>query len=74
MGFFSKLFDPTAGEIKRLNKLVDQIDSFEEAHKKLTDAQLREKTAEFKARYANGETLDSLLPEAFSVVREATSA
>ena len=58
MGFFSKLFDPTAGEIKRLNKLVDKIDSFEEAHKKLTDAQLREKTAEFKARYEKGETLD----------------
>ena len=57
MGFFSKLFDPTAGEIKRLNKLVDQIDSFEEAHKKLTDAQLREKTAEFKARYAKGDTV-----------------
>jgi len=72
MGFFSKLFDPTAGEIKRLNKLVDQIDSFEEAHKKLTDAQLRDKTAEFKARLAKGETLDDLLPEAFSVVREAT--
>lgn len=33
MGFFSKLFDPSAGEIKRLNKIVDKIDSFEEAHK-----------------------------------------
>ena len=50
MGFFSKLFDPAAGEIKRLGKIVDQIDSFEEAHKKLTDEQLRAKTAEFKAR------------------------
>ena len=72
MGFFSKFFDPNAGEIKRLGKIVDKIDSFEEAHKKLTDAQLREKTAEFKARLAKGETLDDLLPEAFSVVREAT--
>ena len=72
MGFFSKLFDPNAGEIKRLSKIVDKIDSFEEAHKKLTDAQLREKTAEFKARYEKGETLDQLLPEAYSVVREAT--
>ena len=72
MGFFSKIFDPTAGEIKRLNKIVDRIDSFEEAHKKLTDAQLREKTTEFKERLAKGETLDDLLPEAYSVVREAT--
>ena len=72
MGFFSKLFDPNAGEIKRLNKIADKIDSFEEAHKKLTDAQLREKTAEFKERFKKGETLDQLLPEAYSVVREAT--
>ena len=72
MGFFSKLFDPAAGEIKRLGKIVDQIDSFEEAHKKLTDEQLCAKTAEFKERLVKGETLDDLLPEAYSVVREAT--
>ena len=72
MGFFSKLFDPTAGELKRLGKIVDKIDSFEEAHKKLSDAELRAKTDEFRARLKNGETLDDLLPEAFSVVREAT--
>ena len=72
MGFFSKLFDPSAGEIKRLNKIVDKIDSFEEEHKALTDEQLRGKTAEFRERLKNGETLDDLLPEAYSVVREAT--
>ena len=72
MGFFSKLFDPTAGELKRLGKIVDRIDSFESAHKQLTDEQLRAKTQEFKDRLAAGETLDDLLPEAFSVVREAT--
>ncbi|MBP3656608.1 MAG: preprotein translocase subunit SecA, partial [Clostridia bacterium] len=72
MGFFSKLFDPAAGEIKRLQKTVDQIDAFEDAHKKLTDEQLRAKTAEFRARLEKGETLDQLLPEAYSVVREAT--
>ena len=72
MNIFSKLFDPTVGELKRLNKLVDKIDSFEEAHKKLSDAELRAKTDEFRARVAKGESLDSLLPEAFSVVREAT--
>ena len=72
MGFFSKLFDPNAGEIKRLQKIVDQIDAFEDAHKQLTDAQLRAKTQEFRDRLEKGETLDQLLPEAFSVVREAT--
>ncbi|HIU15092.1 MAG TPA: preprotein translocase subunit SecA, partial [Candidatus Ventricola intestinavium] len=72
MGFFSKLFDPTAGEIKRLQKIVDKIDSFEEAHKALSDAQLRAKTEEFRQRLQQGETLDDLLPEAYSVVREAT--
>ena len=72
MGFFSKLFDPSAGEIKRLNKIVDKIDSFEEEHRALTDEQLRGKTVEFRERLKNGETLDDLLPEAYSVVREAT--
>ncbi len=72
MSFFSKLFDPSAGEIKRLNKIVDKIDSFEEEHKALTDEQLRGKTVEFRERLKNDETLDDLLPEAYSVVREAT--
>ena len=72
MGLFSKLFDPNAGEIKRLQKIVDKIDSYEEAHKKLSDSELRAKTDEFKKRYQDGETLDQLLPEAYSVVREAT--
>ena len=72
MSFFSKLFDPSAGEIKRLNKIVDKIDSFEEEHKALTDEQLRGKTVEFRERLKNGETLDDLLPEAYSVVHEAT--
>ena len=72
MSFFSKLFDPSAGEIKRLNKIVDKVDSFEEEHKVLTDEQLRGKTVEFRERLKNGETLDDLLPEAYSVVREAT--
>ena len=72
MGFFSKLFDPSAGEIKRLNKIVDKIDSFEEAHKALSDEQLRGKTVEFRERVKKGESLDDLLPEAYSIVREAT--
>ncbi|MBR6640550.1 MAG: hypothetical protein IKL35_09355, partial [Muribaculaceae bacterium] len=54
MGLFSKLFDPNAGEIKRLQKIVDKIDSFEDAHKKLSDSELRAKTEEFKKRFKPG--------------------
>ena len=73
LDFIKKLFgDGSAKEVKRLSKIVDQIDSFEQAHKNLTDAQIREKTEEFRARLKNGETLDDILPEAYSLVREAT--
>ena len=72
MNLFKKLFDPTAGELKRLGRLVDRIDSFEAAHRALSDRELRAKTDEFRERLKKGETLDDLLPEAFSVVREAT--
>ncbi len=58
-------------EVRKLQKLADRIDAFEEAHRKLSENELREKTAEFRNRLNNGETLDDLLPEAFSVVREA---
>ena len=59
MGLFSKLFDPNAGEIKRLSKIVDKIDSFEEAHKKLTDAQLREKTGACAFHLSAKKTVES---------------
>ncbi|HEX7138938.1 MAG TPA: preprotein translocase subunit SecA, partial [Vicinamibacterales bacterium] len=58
-------------ELKRLRPLVAQINALEPATKALSDEQLRDKTAEFKNRVANGETLDDLLVEAFAVVREA---
>lgn len=58
-------------EIKRMSKIVETINAFEEALAALTDEQLQEKTAEFKQRLGQGETLDQLLPEAFAVVREA---
>ena len=58
-------------ELKSIYPIVAQINSFEPEIKKLSDAQLRAKTTEFKARFAKGETLDHLLPEAFAVVREA---
>lgn len=59
-------------ELKRIYPIVDQIDAFEPEISKLTDAELKAKTPEFKERIANGETLDELLPEAFAVVREAS--
>ncbi|WP_243371443.1 preprotein translocase subunit SecA [Geotalea sp. SG265] len=58
-------------ELKRLWPVVEQINNLEQSISKLSDEQLRNKTAEFKERYGRGETLDSLLPEAFAVCREA---
>ncbi|MDR0897533.1 MAG: preprotein translocase subunit SecA [Oscillospiraceae bacterium] len=58
-------------EIRKLEKIAQKIDALEDAHRKLSDAELKGMTDAFRARLAKGETLDSLLPEAFSVVREA---
>ena len=58
-------------ELKRIIPLVDKIESLRPAMQALSDEQLRDKTAEYKKRYADGESLDSLLPEAFATVREA---
>jgi len=59
-------------EVKRLEPLVDKIESLESEMAKLTDEELRAKTPWFKQRLNDGETLDDLLPEAFAVVREAS--
>ncbi len=58
-------------EIKRIIGLVDQIESLRDSMMALSDEELRGKTAEFKKRLQDGETLDDLLPEAYAVVREA---
>ena len=58
-------------DLKKLVPVVAQINALESTIAPLSDEALRGKTAEFKARVANGESLDSLLPEAFAVVREA---
>ncbi|XIF20471.1 MAG: preprotein translocase subunit SecA [Acetilactobacillus jinshanensis] len=58
-------------EVKRLSKLADKVGAYSRKFRKLSDAQLKAKTPEFKKRYKNGETLNQLLPEAFAVVREA---
>src|SRR4029079_13468118 len=58
-------------ELKRLRPRVADINAFEPAIKALSDEQLKGKTEEFRARLANGETLDDLIPEVFAAVREA---
>ncbi|UOF91377.1 preprotein translocase subunit SecA [Fodinisporobacter ferrooxydans] len=73
IGLLKKMVGTTNDrEVKRLLKTVDFINSLEPEIEALSDEQLRGKTDEFKERYANGESLDDLLPEAFAVVREAS--
>src|ERR1700731_4491909 len=57
--------------VKRLKRVAEYVNSLSEDIEKLTDAELQAKTAEFKKRHADGESLDDLLPEAFAVAREA---
>ena len=72
MGLFDKLFGTRSQrEIKKIQPLVDQILALEDSYKALSEDELRGKTAQFKQRLAQGETLDDLLPEAFATVREA---
>ena len=72
MGIFAKLFGtPSQREIKRIQPTVDKILALEDEYRNLTEEALRGKTAEFKERLSNGETLDDILPEAFAACREA---
>ena len=72
MGIFAKIFGTRSDrEIKKIKPIVDKILSLEEAYKALSEEELRGKTAVFKERLAQGETLDDILPEAFAAVREA---
>ena len=57
--------------LRRLYQQVDSINALEDEFKSLSDEDIRAKTVEFKDRYAKGESLNSLLPEAFAAVREA---
>ena len=61
----------SARDVKRLRPLVARINALEESYQSLTDEQLRAKTDEFKARYAGGESLDSIMCEAFAAVKNA---
>ncbi|MBQ4516674.1 MAG: preprotein translocase subunit SecA [Clostridia bacterium] len=58
-------------ELKRLRPIADKVMALEDEYRKLSESELKGKTAEFKTRIANGETLDDILPEAFATVREA---
>ena len=72
MGFMEKVFGThSQRELKKIEPIVNKVMSLEEPYSKLSDEELKGRTAEFKERLANGETLDDILPEAFATVREA---
>jgi preprotein translocase subunit SecA len=68
-----KLFDLGRRELKKLDKLSDQVLALEEDYKKYTDEELQHKTLEFRERLENGETLEEIKVEAFATVREAST-
>lgn len=70
--FISKLLDLNAKEVDRLAKVVEKINSYDSKVKKLKDSDFAKKTQEFKERINKGESLESILPEAFALVREAS--
>ena len=73
MGFVSKLLSIGSDkELKRYQKVVEKINGLEPTYEKMDDEELAHQTELFRERYANGESLDSMLPEAFAVVREAS--
>jgi preprotein translocase subunit SecA len=72
VGLLDKILRAGEGKaVKQLAKIALEVNRFENQIASLDDEKLQSKTAEFKSRYGNGETLDSILPEAFAVVREA---
>ena len=72
-GFLKKIFgDNNEKEIKRMMEYVEKINELEPSLEELSDASLVAKTAYFKERIENGESLEDILPEAFAVVREAS--
>ena len=72
MGLLTKIFGSrSARELKKIQPLVNKILALEEPYSKISEEELRGKTAQFKARLHEGETLDDILPEAFAAIREA---
>ncbi len=71
---FTKLFGSRNERVvKKMGRVVDRVNTFEDAIKALSDEELKAKTAEFLQRFADGETLEDLMPEAFATVREAST-
>jgi preprotein translocase subunit SecA len=68
----TKVFGSRNDTLRRMRKAVNVINAMEPAMEKLSDDELKAKTAEFRARLEKGEALESLIPEAFAVVREAS--
>ncbi|WP_100405439.1 preprotein translocase subunit SecA [Bacillus solitudinis] len=74
IGLLKKVIgDPSQRQLKKNEKVVDKIDALADEIKKLSDDGIHQKTEEFKKRYQQGESLDDLLPEAFAVIREAST-
>ncbi len=71
MGILRRLLDHEYKELKRFQKIADQIIALEDEYSKMTDTELQDKTSEFKERLDKGETLDDILVEAFATAREA---
>ena len=72
MGIMDKFFGThSERELKRINPIVEKIESYRPSMMEMADEQLKSKTKEFKKRLEDGETLDQILPEAYAVVREA---
>ena len=73
MGIFSKIFGNYSDkELKRLRPIADQVMSLEQKYASMSDLQLREMTEAFKKQIADGMSLDTILPDAFAVCREAS--
>ena len=73
MGFLDNIFNiADKKEMKKFNKIVDEIDALEPKFQAMSDTELKNMTNVFKERLANGETLDDILTEAFAVTREAS--
>ncbi|MGL4819916.1 MAG: preprotein translocase subunit SecA, partial [Bacilli bacterium] len=73
LGLLKKYFDTNDRTLKRMQKQVDAVLALEPKYKAMSDEELREQTALFRDRLANGETLDQLLPDAYAVVREGAT-
>ena len=72
MAFLKTLFDGNERDIARLRRTAERVNALEAETAALSDEALRAKTDEFRARLANDESLDAMLPEVFAVVREAS--